>query len=64
MGLRSFSMSPAFVPVVKELLKHLTAERAEAILKIVLRMRTTAQIIRFMDEQLADIAPKLTILGS
>lgn len=64
MGLRSFSMSPAFVPVVKELLRRLTAERAEAILKQVLKMRTTAQIIRYMDEQLQEIAPKLAMLGS
>lgn len=64
MGLRSFSMSPAFVPVVKELLRRLTAERAEAVLKQVLKMRTTAQIIRYMDEQLQEIAPKLALLGS
>ncbi len=64
MGLRSFSMSPAFVPVVKELLRRLTTERAEAVLKQVLKMRTTAQIIRYMDEQLQEIAPKLALLGS
>ncbi|MBA4016254.1 MAG: phosphoenolpyruvate--protein phosphotransferase [Pirellula sp.] len=64
MGLRSFSMSPAFVPVVKELLRRLTTERADAILKQVLKMRTTAQIIRYMDEQLQEIAPNLAMLGS
>jgi phosphotransferase system enzyme I (PtsI) len=64
MGLRSFSMSPAFVPVVKELLRRLSVPRAEAILKQVLKMRTTAQIARYMDEQLHEIAPKLEMLGS
>ncbi|MBL9081468.1 MAG: hypothetical protein JNK76_06665, partial [Planctomycetales bacterium] len=64
MGLRSFSMSPSFVPVIKELLRRLKLPEAEAILKQVLKMRTTAQIARYMEEQLQVIAPKLAILGS
>jgi phosphotransferase system enzyme I (PtsI) len=64
MGLRSFSMSPSFVPVIKELLRRLKLPEAEAILKQVLKMRTTAQIARYMEEQLQEIAPKLAILGS
>ncbi|MCE9604277.1 MAG: phosphoenolpyruvate--protein phosphotransferase [Planctomycetia bacterium] len=64
MGLRSFSMSPAFVPIIKDLLGKLKAAHAEAILKQVLKLRTTAQIARFMDEQIQQLAPNLAILGS
>jgi phosphotransferase system enzyme I (PtsI) len=64
MGLRNFSMSPAFVPTIKELLRHLTRERSEAILKQVLKFRTNAQIARFMAEQLQQISPKLAILDT
>lgn len=64
MGLRSFSMSPAFVPTIKELLRRLTSERAEKILHRVLKLRTTAQIARYMTEQLHEISPKLAILDS
>ncbi len=40
-------MSPAFVPTIKELLRHLTRERSETILKQVLKFRTNAQIARY-----------------
>lgn len=64
MGLRHFSMSPAFVPTIKELFRRLTGERAGRIVAQVLKLRTVAQITRFMDEQLHDIAPKLAMLDS
>lgn len=64
MGLRSFSMSPAFVPIIKDLLGKLKASHAESILKQVLKLRTTAQITRFMDERIQELAPNLAILGS
>jgi phosphoenolpyruvate-protein phosphotransferase (PTS system enzyme I) len=63
MGLRSFSMSPAFVPVIKELLRVLTVPQTQAILKKALIMRTSGQIIRYMEEQLAEISPKLSQMG-
>jgi phosphotransferase system enzyme I (PtsI) len=64
MGLRSFSMSPAFVPVIKELVSHLTVGHTEQILQRVLRMTTSAQIIRYMAQQLAEICPNMKILDS
>ena len=33
MGLRSFSMSPAFIPLIKDLTSHVTIADAEAILQ-------------------------------
>ena len=62
MGLRSLSMSPAFVPAIKELLIHLTVERAERALKRTLQMKNSRDIVRFMDRELADMCPSLTVL--
>ncbi len=62
MGLTSFSMSPALIPTIKELASHLTMEAARAILKKALRMRTTAQIDRFLARQVAQFAPNLRLL--
>ena len=64
MGLRSFSMSPAFIPMIKELASHLTVAHSEQILQRVLRMQTSAQIIRYMEQQLAEICPNMKILDS
>ena len=62
MGLRSFSMSPAFVPTIKDLLSHLSQRRAERIVREVLQLKTTAQVHKYMSEQIADIAPNLKLL--
>ena len=64
MGLRSFSMSPAFIPMIKDLTKHLTRKRAEKILRRALTIKTTAGVQRFMAAQIAEIAPNLKPLDS
>ena len=64
MGLRSFSMSPAFIPIMKELVAHLTHARTSAIVERALRLNTTAQIIRYLGKQLAEIAPNLALVDS
>ncbi len=64
MGLRSFSMSPAFIPMIKELTSHLTKKRAERVLRRALEIKTTAGIQRFMAAQIAEIAPNLKLLDS
>lgn len=64
MGLRSFSMSPAFIPSMKELAAHLTEEIARRVLRKALTLRTTAAVKRYMAEQLALIAPNLAMLDS
>jgi phosphoenolpyruvate-protein phosphotransferase (PTS system enzyme I) len=40
MGLRSFSMSPGFIPTIKELMAHLTQAKAEKILQRALKLKT------------------------
>jgi phosphotransferase system enzyme I (PtsI) len=62
MGLRSFSMSPAFIPSMKELAAHLTTEQARLVLRRAMTLRTTAAVKRYMAEQLRVIAPNLSWL--
>jgi phosphotransferase system enzyme I (PtsI) len=62
MGLRSFSMSPAFIPTIKELTSHLTQTRAEAILERALTLKTTALVQRYLGQEIAEIAPNLKLL--
>ncbi len=59
MGLRSFSMSPAFIPMIKDLTRHLTIAGAQEILASALRLKTTNQVNAFMAEQISRIAPNL-----
>ncbi len=64
MGLRSFSMSPAFIPTIKELVHHLTVDEAEKILRESLTLRTSGQILRHLREALERICPSLCLLDS
>jgi phosphoenolpyruvate-protein phosphotransferase (PTS system enzyme I) len=64
MGLRSFSMSPAFVPSIKELASQVTVTQCRDILTRAMKLRTTATVKRFMADQLRRIAPNLTILDT
>jgi phosphoenolpyruvate-protein phosphotransferase (PTS system enzyme I) len=64
MGLRSFSMSPAFIPSMKELAAHLTEDIAHRVLRKALTLRTTTAVKRYMAEELAVIAPNLAMLDT
>jgi phosphotransferase system enzyme I (PtsI) len=59
MGLRSFSMSPAFIPTIKEFLAHVTAAKARSVLRRALELKTPAQINRLMTDALVESAPGL-----
>jgi phosphoenolpyruvate-protein kinase (PTS system EI component) len=64
MGFRSFSMSPAFVPMAKELIRHIRLDQADRIVSQAIQRKTTRQVKRWMDQQLAEICPELTWLKS
>ncbi len=64
MGLRQFSMSPAFVPRMKKLASVVARADAESMLKRVLQMKTTAEIKRYMIAQVSRIAPDFALLDS
>lgn len=64
MGLRRFSMSPAFVPSIKQLASQVTIFEAEQILESVLKLKTTLQVKKFMSRQLEHLAPNLALLDT
>ena len=64
MGLRRFSMSPAFIPSIKQLASQVSIAEAEQVLRSVLRLKTTAQVKKFMTRQIEQIAPNLTMLDT
>lgn len=64
MGLRSFSMSPAFIPSIKELVNHLSVPVAEEVLRHALRLKTTKAVHRYMAEQIQKICPSLQIMDT
>ncbi len=64
LGLGSFSMSPAFIPSIKELASHLTIEQSHDILHQAMRFKTTEQVRRFMSRQIQEICPSLKLLDS
>jgi phosphoenolpyruvate-protein phosphotransferase (PTS system enzyme I) len=64
MGLRSFSMSPAFVPTVKEVVRCSTVELAERVARRVLRLRTFRQVRRFLTHVVRGVCPNVTFLDT
>lgn len=64
MGLRHFSMSPAFIPSIKQLVRQISIERAESLFQEVSRFKTTARVKRHMKEVINELAPQLAILDT
>ncbi len=64
MGLRSFSLSPAFIPSIKDLTSHLTQARAEDILNRALKLKTTGDVSRYLGKEICQIAPNLKLLDT
>ncbi len=64
MGLKNFSMSPAFIPTIKELAKKISTAEATQILQNAMKLKTTSQVLRYMAGQIQRLAPKFTILDT
>lgn len=64
MGLRRFSMSPAFIPSIKQLASQITIAEAEQIVASVMNFKTTAQVKKFMTRMIEQVAPNLKMLAS
>lgn len=64
MGLRRFSMSPAFIPSIKQLASQITIAESEQIVASVMQFKTTAQVKKFMARMIEQIAPNLKMLAS
>jgi len=64
MGLRRFSMSPAFVPTVKNLLSGVTTAQAERFAHHVLQLSTSDEIRSYLSARLREISSTLEWLDS
>ncbi|MCE9607176.1 MAG: phosphoenolpyruvate--protein phosphotransferase [Planctomycetia bacterium] len=64
MGLRSFSMSPALIPTIKDLAAHISIEQAKQIVCEVLEQKTTIKVQSLLSRRLHELAPALEALES
>lgn len=64
MGLRSFSMSPALIPTIKDLAAHISLDQAKRITAESLEQRTTAKVQSLLSTRLHELAPALDVLES
>jgi phosphoenolpyruvate-protein phosphotransferase len=62
MGLRRLSMSPAFVPSIKEVVRHTTLEAAEGATIRVLRMQTAGEIRGYLTRKVREVWPHVTLI--
>lgn len=62
MGLRRLSMSPGFVPAVKDLLRHCPLGRLREVAGAVLRMKTVGEVRGYLSGQLRDLWPQAALL--
>ncbi len=62
MGLRRLSMSPAFVPSMKELVQRLSLEVGQEVADRVLQMRTAGEIQGYLTKKIRQIWPEVSIL--
>jgi phosphoenolpyruvate-protein phosphotransferase (PTS system enzyme I) len=62
MGLRRLSMSPAFVPTIKDLVRHTPTDVARAVAQRVLRMHTSKGIRTYLKEKVQEIWPTVNML--
>ncbi len=62
MGLRRLSMSPAFVPSIKEVVRHTTLEMAQAVAQRVLGMHTVGEIRGYLTRKVREAWPHVSLL--
>jgi phosphoenolpyruvate-protein phosphotransferase (PTS system enzyme I) len=64
MGLRRFSMSPAFVPTIKALLASVTTAQAERFAHQVLQLKTSEEIRAYLTARLHETSSQLEVFDS
>ena len=61
MGLRRFSMSPAFVPTIKAVLNSVTTAQAERFAHQVLQLKTSEEIRSYLNARLHEVSSDLEL---
>ncbi len=64
MGLRRFSMSPAFVPTIKALLSSVTTTEAERFAHQVLQLKTSEEIRAYLTGRLHEVSSALEVFDT
>lgn len=64
MGLRRLSMSPAFVPTLKEVARCSTLDNARKVARQVLRLRTFNQVRQYLSRKTREICPNVAFLDT
>lgn len=64
MGLRNFSMSPAFVPAVKQVIRAIDARTAREILDLVLPMRTMPEVKSYLTQAVRRLCPDVALFDT
>jgi phosphotransferase system enzyme I (PtsI) len=64
MGLRRMSMSPAFVPSIKEMVRLTTLPRAREVAERILKMKTVGEIRGYLTRKVRQIWPNVSILDT
>jgi phosphoenolpyruvate-protein phosphotransferase len=64
MGLRRLSMSPAFVPSLKELVRSASLDEAEKIARRVLRMHTAGEVRGYLTRKTREVCPQVALLDT
>jgi len=64
MGLRRFSMSPAFIPTIKALLSSVTTTQAERFAHQILQLKTNEEIRAYLTARLHEVSSTLEIFDS
>jgi phosphoenolpyruvate-protein phosphotransferase len=62
MGIRDLSMSPAFIPTVKEVLRSTTLAQAREAADAVLQMKTFDEIRQYLTRQVGQFCPSVALL--
>lgn len=64
MGLTRMSMSPAFVPTVKEMVRSVTLEAARKAARKVVKMQTVSEVREYLSEQVRRLCPSVAKLDT
>jgi phosphoenolpyruvate-protein phosphotransferase (PTS system enzyme I) len=64
MGLRRMSMSPAFVPTMKEMIRRVTQAQAREATERVLRMRTAGEVRGYLTRRTRQLWPNVNLLDT